>query len=1038
MAISPITLYGAPADLAGLTNVVDAEYPIDYVPVPDWSFEAGTAAFGAGVIDGKVVVGSLTASGNSFQGSYHDAGFYVFDPVTLDWSHVVLETDEGFTGVVGSDGFGRGDVTGFSVTGGKLIATVAVDYSNWVIGTYGRYPAWIEVDVDTPGVGPGSMTIPELRAAAAVDGAVSWPDAVNVHAETFATNVGMFASDTLPNGWLVIINYVSGVTGEHSGSVRCLDEDGIQRAYLKFPNMQTASGTLLFYAPKYVSADDSHTDPTDMRFLVSADVFIRSTVTQMPFSVQEMTVNAVTGTIDYVTAPVLFATHDETTTTSTYLGSYGGQYAKDGTVWIHSAQPTVGFGFAQRAMQAMWSTAGERRWTAEAPPAAGWENRYGEFRLVADYELGALDVASSLHSGQWEDSLGAQLVVGQGGQLFPFVPDASHALRPSILSNSLYASNVTGWSSFGVTGTVAHEATDGGRLKFTANGTSTSAFWVTDSGGVYSPLSVGSVGQSLWAWARVKSAVTPRRARVQVQFVNDLNVAVGPTVIGPYSFTNTTTYVKLTCPVKVPVGATKYKIFVQVNRETGGNIPNLELHYSDEAHVSIAPVTHLPQGDLNLSVLPIGTGDTRWPSGAGLMWQVDTNRRAWFPIRVPDSGGGQPLPIPQYLCCVNMKEIFEPTPAVSVPTLLIIDRTHRYTYLSADIVSGEIIAELPMRGVKLGKVLKGTGTFEGDVTLGDSNFTDLDLVDATDPNRRVIYVDRDGELIWGGILWGRKYSSQSGRLAISAVEFFSYFVRQYLLVDSSTLFDNEQVDQFDIMRALLNYVQSKPGGDLGFVLSDAGLLSGVLRDREWFDFEFKQVAEAMSQLSDVENGFDFGFDVRWSNNLPERYMWLAYPRSGRSAANNGLLFDKPGNINSLGYDEDGTTQSVDTWSTGSGDEDLKLRAHSLDTGLFGEGYPLFEQVTDYSDVVIPATLQGHANMDQSKNRHPFSTLSITVDANMEPPIEQVKLGDDARVKIAPGDLRFPEGMDESRRIVAWELSPESSEYGLTLEDIQIL
>ncbi len=654
-----LTFYGNPDDVDSLigNTTVSTGQSAQYIPITGMEWEAGAVAFAAAARGNRVVVGSLTASGNSFQGSYLSPSFYVFVPTSREWTKVTFVTDEDLN-PVGTDGFTRGDVCSFVNTAGRLWAFVSVDYSNWDIAAGGRYPAAIDVTVNPPGVGAGSMTIPELKAAALADAEESFPDAVNVHAETYAANQGMFSSDTLPNGWVVVSDYVSAVPTDYAGGVKLLDEDGVQQAYLRFPNMEMADGTLLFYAPKFIAADPTSDDPTDMRVLVSADVFIRGSTTQMPFSVQELTIDATTATIDYVTAPILAATQDQTVDASDYLAACQGQYDQAGTAWLATGAPTVGFGFQMDPMQAFIKTAGERRWTAEAPPAAGWEDRFGEFRLVADFELGVMDRASQLFSGQFEDPVsGGQVVVGFAGDVLPFTPDTPLTLRATDLTNGDFAADITPWASFGVTGTPTWDSGDGGRLKFTCNGTSTSAFWQTGAAGTTYPLPSDPVGQSCWAWANVKAAATPRRARAQIQFFTGAGVAIS-TVSGPWSFTTTTEYTQVAVAAEVPATAARYKMYVQVNRESGGNIPNLEVHYSDAAYLALAPVTHHTEADLDLSLLPLGTADLRWPAGAGVWQSVDDQRGAWLPIRcLENSGTTQPQQMPQYLIRLDLPSL---------------------------------------------------------------------------------------------------------------------------------------------------------------------------------------------------------------------------------------------------------------------------------------------------------------------------------------------------------------------------------------------
>jgi hypothetical protein len=661
-ARSVVTIYGAPDNLEDLqgTAVLTTGQTVTYQSVEGMVWEPGSAVFGCAVAGGVIVVGSLTASGNSFQESYIDSTFHIFDPRHQTWTVVTMATDLGQTGVTGSDGFGTGDWWPFAVTGGKIIGLSAKDYSDWVIATHGRYPAWIEVDPSTKTVSR-SKTIPQLRADAADgDGALSFPDAVNVHAETYAANMVMSAADVMPNGWTVVTDYVT--PSGNSGRIKVLDADGVEQGFYQYPDMQTEDGELLTVAPVGVSSDPT-SDLDDMRFVVCFDIFLRGTATQRPFMVQEMACDD-TGVITPVSAPVGSVVEDETADWSDNLAMAGGRMGRDGTFWMVCGSRS-GFGFSQQPLGAWFKTAGERRWTAENPPSAGWENRLGENRLVPDAEFGVLEKASSIGSGIFFDDLtGGVIIVGFSGRIFPFIPDSPLVLRASVLSNSTFAANITGWNVFGATCAAVHDAGDGGRLMMTANGTATSCIVQTDTGSTYSPLPANSVGQSWWPWAEVKSS-TARRARITVNFVDDDENPIGSTVSGPWAYTNTAGYVKVTCPVEVPVGATQYKLIVIVNQESGGNMANGEIHYMREAYGALAPATHKPEANLDLSQLPNGTADVTWPAGVGVTCGEDSGRAAWCPIRcLENSGTAQPQPMPQYLMRLDMPQLLgESTPS---------------------------------------------------------------------------------------------------------------------------------------------------------------------------------------------------------------------------------------------------------------------------------------------------------------------------------------------------------------------------------------
>jgi hypothetical protein len=222
-------------------------------------------------------------------------------------------------------------------------------------------------------------------------------------------------------------------------------------------------------------------------------------------------------------------------------------------------------------------------------------------------------------------------------------------LRSELLSNPDLSANVTGWGSFGATGAVAWEATDGGRGKFTGNGTAANGTWQSPSGSGFVNLPADSEGQSLWAWARFKPNTTARSVQVQVTFYDSGGTQVDSTT-GPTIIEVPGSYVQATCPTAVPVGAVKFRIFCRVL--LGGG--NGEIHYWDSGSTMIAPVTHKPSVDLNLSLLPRGPGNFRWPAGSSSRVAVDADGIAWCPITVLGSSTSR---TPQYLARLDLPQL---------------------------------------------------------------------------------------------------------------------------------------------------------------------------------------------------------------------------------------------------------------------------------------------------------------------------------------------------------------------------------------------
>lgn len=96
-----------------------------------------------------------------------------------------------------------------------------------------------------------------------------------------------------------------------------------------------------------------------------------------------------------------------------------------------------------------------------------------------------------------------------------------------------------------------------------------------------------------------------------------------------------------------------------------------------------------------------------------------------------------------------------------------------YRYFTADVLTGEILAEIPFSGVSYERAVKGAGAFRGSIPVIEDT-EHLDLYESTTPGKTALYVVRNGVAVWGGIIWNRDYSVKNRVLSVAASEWISY------------------------------------------------------------------------------------------------------------------------------------------------------------------------------------------------------------------------------------------------------------------------
>jgi hypothetical protein len=347
-----------------------------------------------------------------------------------------------------------------------------------------------------------------------------------------------------------------------------------------------------------------------------------------------------------------------------------------------------------------------------------------------------------------------------------------------------------------------------------------------------------------------------------------------------------------------------------------------------------------------------------------------------------------------------------------------------YRYLLADLLTNDIIAELPLTGVAFTQQLNQAGTFSGHLMLSGINTDKFNVDASTIPGKCGLYVDRDGILVWGGVIWGRQYNSQDQALTIQAREWISYFERRRI----TQTVDFVAVDQLVIAKTLIEDAQSVAFGDIGVGYnSDGETTSGILIDRVYYDYELKNVFQAIQDLSRQSDGFDFQIAISYDavTDLPRKDFNTYFPRSGLVYTPGDPacpVFEFPaGNIVEYEYPEDGSTTANVIYAIGAGSNEGKLIGSAVHPTIYTEGWAVLEDQVNYSDVTDQTVLDNLAMGAVNAFVIPPITMKVVVPAFVDPVYGTYEVGDDARIMIT--DDRFPNGLDAIYRIVGSSVQP---------------
>lgn len=347
-----------------------------------------------------------------------------------------------------------------------------------------------------------------------------------------------------------------------------------------------------------------------------------------------------------------------------------------------------------------------------------------------------------------------------------------------------------------------------------------------------------------------------------------------------------------------------------------------------------------------------------------------------------------------------------------------------YRAVLCDVRTDQVLDVLPVTDVSFDDYIGKIGSASATIPLPNRAIAARARA-AVEPGRTALWIERGREIWWGGILWTANLTSNNrGFLAlqVQAGGWASYLDHRAVL-DTQLA---EQVDQFDIVRGLIDYSASLPGGDIG-IEADREQLSGVKRDRVFRRYDVPRIRELIDQLAAVEGGFEWRIasyrDPNTGRRIKELQLGSPVIRTGAS----DIILDHPGPITSYGWPVDATVQANAWQSRGASDnrnqtkESLPLMSEPLvDTDMLKAGWPRLDGTSDYSTITEQQTLDAHARADLAAALHPQTIPEVTV-ALDRTPLSPALLGATIRVRIR--DLWWAEGLDRRYRVVGLAISP---------------
>lgn len=315
--------------------------------------------------------------------------------------------------------------------------------------------------------------------------------------------------------------------------------------------------------------------------------------------------------------------------------------------------------------------------------------------------------------------------------------------------------------------------------------------------------------------------------------------------------------------------------------------------------------------------------------------------------------------------------------------------------LTRHALTGEWLSKaLPLTDLEHGPELSGPGTLSGTLTphLIHSNST------LTEPGTTEIYVEEDGNLTWGGLVWDAR--PQGSTYTIEAAGWPSYLMHRHDLdgnLGGRGPYTN--ADPCQVIRDIWAYAQSIPDGDLGVLVDSTTSTAKIGTTAAPYAFPWWESPVLGEKMDDIVSGEampDYTSTVSWNadHTAPVKRIALGWPRLGRRRTDISFATG----INILEDPEvplAGDDYAQVVIASGLGDGSAKRRSISAKRN----GRLRLERILDLSDIRATDILGARAAQERAFREVLGTVEQITVRDTPSARIGSWQVGDDVQVRV---------------------------------------
>ncbi len=160
-----------------------------------------------------------------------------------------------------------------------------------------------------------------------------------------------------------------------------------------------------------------------------------------------------------------------------------------------------------------------------------------------------------------------------------------------------------------------------------------------------------------------------------------------------------------------------------------------------------------------------------------------------------------------------------------------------------------VFAEIPFSALTYSYVMDDAGSVTVEIPIGVPKVDGSPLApDDLFPVGTGIAIQRDEELVWGGLLWTYRLNLTTRTIAISGQGYLSYYRYRHTGVNGVVY---KQIEQTEMIRRFITSAANAIGTN-----TDGLTPTNMVRDRTWNKYEFKPLTEVIQDLADDVTGIN--------------------------------------------------------------------------------------------------------------------------------------------------------------------------------------